>query len=110
MGIADRLFGKNKNTGRNEAFPFYDAENTACIACCHVMDGSRPILHASHDKEDGMWQFLCGESSHDAKDALIVSLGSVYLLDKTISPIAGLPPGFVAERDGLDSDWHVYGE
>lgn len=61
------FFTKKKQT---LSFPFDDQQNTACFVCCHVLEG-QPILYVSHDKDDGMWQFLCG-SNHDMEDARIV--------------------------------------
>jgi len=67
-----------------ENFPFDDAPNTAVITCCHVLDRSLPLLHVSHDMEDGMWQFLCGRC-HDEAEARIVSLYSIYMHDPSIA-------------------------
>ena len=63
------FFTKKKQT---LSFPFDDQQNTACIVCCHILEG-HPILYVSHDEDDGMWQFLCG-SNHNIEDASIVSL------------------------------------
>ena len=51
-------------------FPFDDAPNTAVITCCHILDHGAPILHVSHDADDGMWQFLCG-ACHDESEGRI---------------------------------------
>ena len=46
-------------------FPFYDSPDTATIICCHILERQTPILYVSHDEDDGMWQFLCGETVND---------------------------------------------
>jgi len=104
MGIFSKLFGKHDES----AFPFADSENLATITCRHVMNDNKPILLVSHDLEDGMWQFLCGSNSHDEADAMVVALSEVYYHDMSVGAIRGLPPGSIAERDSIDSDWHVY--
>ena len=48
-------------------FPFDDAPNTVAITCCHIMNDNMPILHISHDSDDSMWQFLCG-NPHDTSE------------------------------------------
>ena len=106
MGLFDKLSGKNNNENRASGFPFDDAENTACITCLHVMNENKPILHVSHDMDDGMWQFLCG-GSHDTEDAMIVALREVYLHDTSVSSVATLPLGRSAERKDLNSKWKV---
>ena len=69
------FFTKKKQT---LSFPFDDQQNTACIVCCHILEG-HPILYVSHDEDDGMWQFLCG-SNHNIEDASIVSLFEVFII------------------------------
>lgn len=87
-------------------FPFKDEPNTATLTCCHVIEDGSPILYASHDENDGMWQFLCG-GTHDESDARIVSLYSIYVRDRTIADLANMPCGCVAERKGMDSAWRI---
>lgn len=87
-------------------FPFDDAPNTAVITCCHVLDGNLPILHVTHDMEDGMWQFLCGRS-HDETEARIVSLYSIYVCDPSVARLADLPCGYTADRDSATDEWII---
>lgn len=49
--------------------PFYDSPDTAAIICCHIMENQTPILYVSHDEDDGMWQFLYGET-HEIEEAI----------------------------------------
>lgn len=85
-------------------FPFTDKKNTATITCCHIMKDNQEILYASHDSDDGIWQFLCGKS-HDADEAMIVSLEEIYKYDNSIAAIARLPLGYEAERTSENSKW-----
>ena len=87
-------------------FPFYDAPNTATIICCHIIENGTPILHVSHDEDDGMWQFLCGKS-HEISEAKVVSLKWVFDLDNTIGILKDMPYGYYAERRRQDDDWVI---
>ena len=87
-------------------FPFNDAPNTAAITCSHVAEGHKPILYVSHDEEDGMWQFLCGKQ-HEESEARIVSLYSIFMLDHSIAKLAGMPYGYVAERESKETEWSI---
>ena len=82
-------------------FAFKDAPETACIVCQHVLDGKNPITFISHDKEDGMWQFLCSED-HILEDVRLISLAEAFKLDASIGQVADIPCGYAVERkDGL---------
>lgn len=96
------FFTKKKQT---LSFPFDDQQNTACIVCCHILEG-HPILYVSHDEDDGMWQFLCG-SNHNIEDASIVSLFEVYNVDYSICLLKDMPRGYYAIRENVESDWIV---
>lgn len=89
-----------------KTFPFHDAPNTATLVCCHVMNRERPILFASHDEEDGMWQFLCG-GSHKTEDAHLIALHEVFELDNSIGALAEMPCGCCAERKNLEDKWAI---
>ncbi len=86
--------------------PFYDEPNTAAITCCHIIENGAPILYVSHDEDDGMWQFLCGKT-HEIAEAKIVSLKSVFDLDRSVEDLKGMPCGCYAERISQDDDWII---
>ena len=88
-------------------FAFKDAPETACIVCQHVLDGKNPITFISHDKEDGMWQFLCSED-HILEDVRLVSLAEAFQIDESIGQAADLPRGFVMERTEAKGRWKAY--
>jgi len=87
-------------------FPFEDEKNTATLTCECVFKYGQPILYVCHDEDDGTWQFLCGKF-HNADEAMVVGLESVYHHDPSISTIAVLPLGYEAERENEKSDWKV---
>ena len=88
-------------------FAFKDAPETACIVCQHVLDGKNPITFISHDKEDGMWQFLCSED-HILEDVRLISQAEAFQIDESIGQAADLPRGFVIERTEAKGRWKVY--
>ena len=88
-------------------FAFKDAPETACIVCQHVLDGKNPITFISHDKEDGMWQFLCSED-HILEDVRLISLAEAFQIDESINQVADLPCGCVVERTEDKGRWKVY--
>ena len=61
--------------------PLKDAQNTETITCCHVLEGKRDVLYASHDEEDGMWQFLCGEA-HKQDDGRIIFISYFWRINQ----------------------------
>ena len=74
-------------------FPFSDEPNTATIVCCHVLEKNEPILFASHDEDDGMWQFLCGHT-HETDEARIISLLAAFEIDPSIGELKDMPCGY----------------
>lgn len=87
-------------------FPFDDAPNTVAITCCHIMNDNMPILHISHDSDDGMWQFLCG-NPHDTSEGRIVSLHKIYTHDPTVAQLADMPCGYSADRQDITAAWRI---
>jgi hypothetical protein len=89
-------------------FRFNESENTPCFVCDHVLDKLRPILYASHDKEDGSWQFLCGLDDHAASNAKMVSLKNATDIDPTINDLFEMPLGVGAVRETVASEWKPF--
>ncbi len=87
-----------------EGWPFDDPENVAAMTVRQITRDGQPILRASHDADDGMWQFLTGEPIRMA-DAMLVSLREVYRMDGSVGELADLPPGWVAERSAPGRRW-----
>ena len=87
-------------------FPFNDVPNTATIICCHIIDDKKPILYVSHDDEDGMWQFLCGET-HTTDEARLVSLKYVFDLDNSVGMLKDMPYGCYATRKSPKDNWSI---
>jgi len=98
-------FFKKKSTND---FKFKEPENTACFTCDHVVSKQRPILYASHDADDGSWQFMCGQNDHTAANAKIISLKQATEIDATINDLFEMPPGVGAERENVNEKWQPF--
>lgn len=85
-------------------WPFDEPPNVATMTVRQVMQDGQPILYVSHDADDGMWQFLAGESVV-MSDGMIVSLGAVFRIDPSIGELADLPLGWTAERTAPGQSW-----
>ena len=99
----------NKNCVQGECYmkyPFGEPKNTAIITCSHIVENDADILYVSHDEEDGMWQFLCGRI-HMQEQARVVSLDEIFKLDNTVSELANMFCGYVAERKNKSSKWKI---
>ena len=97
-----------KNIDNNSEYKFHDPENTACFVCDHVFNRQKPILHVSHDQEDGYWQFLCGQTKHEEANAKIISLKSATQIDSSINDLFEMPLGFGADRKSIKDKWKLY--
>ena len=98
---------KKKNI-QNSVYKFQDAENTVCFVCDHVLNKERPILNVTHDIEDGIWQFMCGQHDHDESNAKIISLKQATEIDNTINDLYEMPLGVGAERESISDKWKPY--
>ncbi len=94
-----KLFKKKSN------YLFSDTENTACMVCSHVLENKAPILHVTHDEDDGMWQFLCGAEGHDSTQAKIIALIEAVNIDPTINELHEMPLGVGATRQTQGEEW-----
>ena len=92
---------KSDRTGKS---PDFRPERS--LVCCHVINRAEPILYASHDLNDGMWQFLCGKA-HEAGDGKLVALKEVYDLDPSIGALKNIPCGCQVERKTPDDSWVI---
>jgi hypothetical protein len=83
---------------------FADSPSVATFTTRFVLDGSRPILLVSHDRDDGAWQFLCG-TMNDPEDGRVVGLGTIVRIDPSVEALADLPVGWRATRASRSEPW-----
>ena len=87
-----------------ENWQFDEPENVAVITLRQIVDGGEPILHVTHDSDDGSWQFLGWENARE-EDVKIVALRTIVRLDSTVQELADLPLGWHAWRRTADQQW-----
>ena len=85
-------------------WPFADPPNVAVFSTRQVFRSGQPILHVSHDADDGAWQFHAGSTVAEA-DAMVVALQEVLAHDPSIAELADLPLGWFAERTAAGQPW-----
>jgi hypothetical protein len=68
------------------------------------MNGTAPILHVSHDEDDGAWQMLTNDAV-DMSQAMLVALAELVGRDRTLVELADLPLGWTALRADASSPW-----
>ena len=87
-----------------ENWQFDEPENVAVITLRQIVDGGEPILHVTHDSDDGSWQFLGWENARE-EDVKIVALRTIVRLDSTVQELADLPLGWHAWRRTAEQPW-----
>jgi hypothetical protein len=85
-------------------WPFADPKNVAVITLKSIVKGSGPILHVTHDADDGAWQFLDG-STVSEENASVVSLEEITRIDPSVTELADLPLGWYADRSAASEPW-----
>jgi hypothetical protein len=88
----------------SKSWPFSDSKDVAAFSSKHIFKDQRPILHVTHDEDDGAWQFHSGTPT-SASDAMIVSLEEVFEHDPSIGGLADLPLGWQAKRITGEHPW-----
>ena len=94
-----------KTQSTNTEWPFADPKNVAVFTTIQIIRQGQPVLHVSHDDDDGAWQFHTGAEQVSAKNAMIVALSEMVEHDHTICELADLPCGWFADRDAIGSPW-----
>jgi hypothetical protein len=87
-----------------ENWRFTDPENVAVITLKQIISDGQPILHVTHEIEDGGWQFL-GWGDAKPEDAKVVALRTIVRLDPSVQEVADLPLGWHAWRKGPNEPW-----
>jgi len=88
-------------------WPFDQARNVATVTTRQVMLDKHPILSVVHYSEDDSWAFTCG-TTNKSEDLMLVGMGEVIDLDKSLFEVADLPPGWCADRKSINDAWERY--
>ena len=87
---------------------FKDSLNTAVFTTKFVVEDRKLITYVAHDEDDGAWQFLSSDDTDDLmKVAMLVGLGEIIKIDKTILELADLPYGYFATRNSITDQWLI---
>lgn len=92
------------------AWPFADPRNVAVFTTADVIDRGLPIVHVTHDEDDGGWQFHSAKGVPEPEDqalaeARIIALEEIVKQDPTVAELADLPLGWRALRKRPGSEW-----
>jgi hypothetical protein len=85
-------------------WPFDDPENVAVISLRSIVFDGKPILHVTHDEDDGSWQFL-GKEDARIEDSAVVALKEIVEMDSSIIELHDLPLGWHAWRENPKAVW-----
>jgi hypothetical protein len=83
---------------------FPDPPHTTVFLSKAVNTGVEPITYASHDLEDGTWQFL-GDSMAGDTEPVISCFHHPIDNDSSLNELADLPLGWWAERAKPGDPW-----
>jgi len=78
--------------------------NLACFTTKNVVSKKFPITRVYHFS-DGNWQFSDDESSNSNENIMIVSLGQVLKIDKTIENLLSMSASHCAKHDKKTNTW-----
>ena len=93
-------------------FPFFSKKfkeslDITVFTTIHVVKGHSLIVWISHEL-DGDWQFMGKEPIEDyTKVAMVVGLGEIIKLDKSVLKVADLPIGYCATRQSRSDKWII---
>ena len=85
-------------------WPFSDPENASTLTTRDIVELRMPILHVSHDADDGSWQFHSANGA-SMRNAMVVALRTIFRLDPTVAKLADLPLGWSADRRDVNDPW-----
>ncbi len=87
-----------------DKWPFADPKDVAVITLKSIAMGGSPVLHVTHDADDGMWQYLDGMTVSE-ENASVLSLEEITRIDPTVMELADLPLGWYAYRSAANEPW-----
>lgn len=89
-----------------EPRPLDDPPNVAVFADRRIIEGDEWIAYVARDADDGARQFHTREASAPTEaDAMLVALRSIVRLDRSVTELADLPPGWRAWRASRSAPW-----
>ncbi len=89
----------------DDDWPFDQPRHCAVITLQSIANGSEPILHVTHDKDDHGWQFLSLRDA-DTEEGCVLGLSCVVEMDPSLIQLADMPPGWHAWRESVEHSWN----
>ena len=97
MGLFN--FGKKK---------FKEPDGTAVFTTQFVVVDKKDITVVYHDIDDGAWQFFSNDHFENSEQvAMMVGLGEIIKMDKSLLELANMPRGHYAHREAKGTPWTV---
>ena len=82
----------------------FDDHRLGVFCCGHVFRMERAILLVCRD--DGDWQFLCGQTDHgDSNEPYVVCVGELLKRDASLNEVASVERDWEAERARPGGQW-----
>jgi hypothetical protein len=85
---------------------FIEDSNTAVFTTKYVLFEHSPILFVFHDT-DNYWSFNGKEKCKEDADYKIIALSEAIIIDPTITEVADMPTGYMAEREKIGDKWQI---
>ena len=89
---------------KNDDWIWDQAPDTATLTTKQVVEQGLPVLVVTHFADDHSWAFTCGVTDNP-DDAMVVAMETVLNLDKTLSEVIDLEPGWSAYRNSVGELW-----
>ncbi len=86
-------------------WPFDQSPETAALTTRQIIEDGNPILCIVHYSDDHSWLFACGSTAQN-EDGRVISMQQALKIDPSIAQVADLPPGWMAWRESVESEWH----
>jgi len=78
--------------------------DTSVFTLRQILDEGAPVLHVSHNSQDGAWQFL-GWETPSLSDGVVACIEHLIDLDPSLDPLHDLPRGWHAWRPTREAPW-----
>jgi hypothetical protein len=102
--IEEDFWASNDRNSSLFDWTFPDPPHTQVFLSESVHSGTEPVTYASHDSEDGAWQFL-GDSMSGGRKPVISCFHHPVDADPSLKELADLPLGWWAERTRQGEPW-----
>jgi hypothetical protein len=86
-------------------WPFDQPPHATAISDRQVVEEGQSILVVVHYEDDHSWAFLSG-TDNGIVDGRVIAMATILRFDPGLLELAGMPPGFRAQRSHAGGPWH----